>query len=373
MTNKPELFSSPIVPDRRAIKVGGGMLWSTRRGTTQCKLRNSRSVFLKDTLLVPQLGCNLLSARKLVSNNQLIGKFNKERMVFCPPDDMPIIEAKRSRGVFIVSAIAKKADGATFGETLLPSRTSLNLPSRSAQYPNSMVLPVRTATPVKSALRKDTAYPAEDLPVTTLPKTDDEFEVIVQRNTRVNRSPLRSTDPVIVKTANKFTALDVENSLTVTDEEQPYAKISDKRGIYPQITKSQRNAVVRSIRKEERSNKPSEERLAKRSPWTLKQRKDQRVIDRYVYYHRTYCHANPHAISLLHTVTNIKRVVIPDKIPLCEVCARSKMRKVHSKQLAEHKNEPLALVSFDVAGPFPTSYRGYKYFGVLLDNWSRKE
>ena len=120
-----------------------------------------------------------MSARKLVSNNQLISKFNKERIVFCPPDDMLIIKAKQSKRVFIVSIIVKKANGATFRETLLPSRTSLNLPSRSAQYPNSMVLPVRTATPVKLALRKDTVYLVEDLPVITLPKTDNEFKVII--------------------------------------------------------------------------------------------------------------------------------------------------------------------------------------------------
>ena len=82
-----------------------------------------------------------------------------------------------------------------------------------------MVLPVCIATLVKSALRKDIVYLVEDLPVITLPKTDNEFKVIIQRNTRVNRSPLRSTDPVIVKTTNKFTTLDVENSLTVTDKE----------------------------------------------------------------------------------------------------------------------------------------------------------
>ena len=82
--------------------------------------------------MVPQLGYNLLSARKLVSNNQLISKFNKERIVFYLPNNMPIIKAKQSKGVFIVSIIVKKANGATFRETLLPFHTLLNLPLRSA-------------------------------------------------------------------------------------------------------------------------------------------------------------------------------------------------------------------------------------------------
>lgn len=37
-----------------------------------------------------------------------------------------------------------------------------------------------------------------------------------------------------------------------------------------------------------------------------------------------------------------------------------------------HAAEPLALISFDIAGSFPSSYCGYRYFGELIDNWSRK-
>ena len=97
----------------------------------------------------------------------------------------------------------------------------------------------------------------------------------------------------------------------------------------------------------------------------------QRELSRYSYHHRRFCHASSQAISLLHTVCNIKKIVIPEKIPLCDICAAQNLKKRQPKKLAENAAEPLALISFDVAGPFPP-YRGYRYFGELIDNWSRK-
>ncbi len=46
------------------------------------------------------------------------------------------------------------------------------------------------------------------------------------------------------------------------------------------------------------------------------------------------------------------------------------MKKIKSKQLIEYKNEPLALISFDVARPFPTSYYRFNYFREIVDNWT---
>ncbi|KAI1006804.1 hypothetical protein K3495_g1408 [Podosphaera aphanis] len=48
------------------------------------------------------------------------------------------------------------------------------------------------------------------------------------------------------------------------------------------------------------------------------------------------------------------------------------MRNKISKNLAQHKTEPLELISFDVAGPFPMSLRGNRYFLQAIDNWSLK-
>ncbi|KAI1003486.1 hypothetical protein K3495_g4722 [Podosphaera aphanis] len=48
------------------------------------------------------------------------------------------------------------------------------------------------------------------------------------------------------------------------------------------------------------------------------------------------------------------------------------MRNKISKILAPHKKESLELISFDIAGPFPTSLRGNRYFLQIIDNWSRR-
>ena len=77
-------------------------------------------------------------------------------------------------------------------------------------------------------------------------------------------------------------------------------------------------------------------------------------------------------VFTIHTACDIKKIVIPGKLPLCDICAAQKIRKRKSKKLAEHAAEPSALIIFDIAGPFPASYRGYRYFGGLINNWSRK-
>ena len=87
-----------------------------------------------------------------------------------------------------------------------------------------------------------------------------------------------------------------------------------------------------------------------------------------MYYYCRFCHTNPKALSLLYIVTNIKKIIIPEKILLCKTCTRQKMKKIKSKQLIEHKNKPLALILFDVAGLFLTSYHRFNYFGEIVNN-----
>jgi hypothetical protein len=42
------------------------------------------------------------------------------------------------------------------------------------------------------------------------------------------------------------------------------------------------------------------------------------------------------------------------------------------KVLTEHSLSRLALIQFDIAGPFHKSLRGNKYFLLIIDNWTRK-
>jgi len=56
----------------------------------------------------------------------------------------------------------------------------------------------------------------------------------------------------------------------------------------------------------------------------------------------------------------------------CEVCALTKMKNSIPKQLREHKATKLALIQFDIAGPFPTSLRGNRWFLLIIDSYTRK-
>jgi hypothetical protein len=114
MTDLDALFSEPLKPCRRSIQVGGGRLWSDGIGTAVIKLENNRQVFLEDTLHVPGMGCTLVSAKKLLGS-KLIGQFDDHRMLFSRrSDNVPLIEATMRNGLYIISQIAKEADGMSF-------------------------------------------------------------------------------------------------------------------------------------------------------------------------------------------------------------------------------------------------------------------
>jgi hypothetical protein len=84
-----------------------------------------------------------------------------------------------------------------------------------------------------------------------------------------------------------------------------------------------------------------------------------REKERYLLYHRRFAHLGPAKIAKLYEVTTLeKKIKVPEKKEICEVCALTKMRNSIPKQLRDYKAEKLALVQFDIAGPFPTSLRG---------------
>jgi hypothetical protein len=81
--------------------------------------------------------------------------------------------------------------------------------------------------------------------------------------------------------------------------------------------------------------------------------------ERYLLYHRRFAHLGPAKIAKLHEVTTLqKKIQVPEKMELCEVCALTKIRNSIPKQLRGHKAAKLALIQFNIAGPFPTSLRG---------------
>ncbi|KAI6247058.1 hypothetical protein HI914_04937 [Erysiphe necator] len=74
MTDNKSLFSSSLKPCRRRIQVGGGYIYSDGIGTAMVKLKDGNYIFLANTLFVPDLGCNLLSVKKMVAGDS----FQKE-------------------------------------------------------------------------------------------------------------------------------------------------------------------------------------------------------------------------------------------------------------------------------------------------------
>lgn len=64
-------------------------------------------------------------------------------------------------------------------------------------------------------------------------------------------------------------------------------------------------------------------------------------------------------------------VKVPPNLELCFVCLATKMKRFRYKKLAPHKNEKLTLNSVDIAGPFPESLDGHKYFAEIIDKFKR--
>ena len=100
----------------------------------------------------------------------------------------------------------------------------------------------------------------------------------------------------------------------------------------------------------------------------------QKDKDLYKLMHRRLNHLGLEKIRTLHKVTTLSHPIkIPRSKEMCEVCKLTKMRNQIPKTLSPHKEFKLALIQFDVAGPFPPSIRGNRYFMLIIDNWARKE
>jgi hypothetical protein len=83
---------------------------------------------------------------------------------------------------------------------------------------------------------------------------------------------------------------------------------------------------------------------------------NQSAKDRYLLFHRRFAHLGPKKISKLHTKTTLDQPIkVPKDLEICQVCAITKMKNSIPKTLADHMITKLALIQFDIAGPFPIS------------------
>ncbi|KAI0996463.1 hypothetical protein K3495_g11717 [Podosphaera aphanis] len=93
----------------------------------------------------------------------------------------------------------------------------------------------------------------------------------------------------------------------------------------------------------------------------------------YLLMHRRLNHLGPRKIRNLHKVTTLSKAIkVPTDLEICDVCATTKLTNIIPKELSAHESECLALVQFDIVGPFAPSLRGNKYLILIIDSWSRR-
>lgn len=109
MTDQLQLFSEPLTSiKRRTIKVEGGKLYSDQRETAIMKIKNVESQ-LTDVLYVPDLGVNLLSARRFTKGG-LKGSFDNDGLYVHTSQETELLKAPAQGGIYIVNKVASELD-----------------------------------------------------------------------------------------------------------------------------------------------------------------------------------------------------------------------------------------------------------------------
>ncbi|KAI0998988.1 hypothetical protein K3495_g9208 [Podosphaera aphanis] len=91
-------------------------------------------------------------------------------------------------------------------------------------------------------------------------------------------------------------------------------------------------------------------------------------------YHRRFGHFGIGKLRYLHEFSNLKRPTRkPKRKDICKVCKIAKITKKKRNTLAKWESTPVALVSVDICGPFPSSLRGHRYWAEVIDNATRRK
>jgi hypothetical protein len=107
MTDQLHLFRDKTMTrtSRVPIQVGGGKLYSTRKGTAKVNAQDGSSGYLENVLYVPTLGVNLISAKKLCKGG-LAGSFDEES-IWITKGSKRVMQAKQSHGLYVVNHFSK--------------------------------------------------------------------------------------------------------------------------------------------------------------------------------------------------------------------------------------------------------------------------
>lgn len=115
MTDQPKLFRGPLVSiKQRTIRVGGGMLYADHMGTAIVSVKGGKELRLANTLLVPSLGVNLVSGRKMVAAIGSEGILDKNQLTFWDRNKIIIASAKWSHGIYLISEIGNGKQEAAY-------------------------------------------------------------------------------------------------------------------------------------------------------------------------------------------------------------------------------------------------------------------
>ncbi|KAI0995269.1 hypothetical protein K3495_g12913 [Podosphaera aphanis] len=281
MTDQRQFFKGPLRPTRRTIKVGGGRLFCREMGEAWM-VTSGGMALLRDCLLVPGLGANLMSVRKACAQAGLQGTFNASKM-YLHKNDQIVLSAHHDNGVYSIDFI------------------------------------------LSPKLKNENAFSGQSLPDSQvgLDKVDAEIDDV------------QMEDKILTTDGN-----------INTEDENSQIKPQSPSGV---ITGDSEPV------------------------WKAKEMMHKNRLDRYDLMHRRLGHVGSAALAKMHNVTTLhKPIIIPQKLPKCETCIRANIKNRFSKRIAPHPAKRLAVISVDVAGPFPVSIRGNSYFAEVIDNWSRK-
>ena len=386
------------------MRLGGGSLESEAKGECDIVCPDGSSMVLSDVLYVPNLGCSLVSVRKL-NLLGLEGGFDSNNMFYFRKDDpnrRKLVTASWKNGLYIISHVSKKfakqqrralgnkAPTEPVQESSKVQKTSKAFPSYEVVTDKKEVeasfekcgewTPVtrKNSTSTLSSFTQistgnryavlEHAFPSQDDEIIE-PKT---VEVQPRRSLRIRNRPA----PVTL-TGKVFKRKVLKKKPKLTCQKPPIIKTVKPALPLPEPEAYCNHHDVPSTGSDaiEALWEDDSEMRKRPPPANTDFEKHMTTRGRYELFHRRFGHLGPKLIANLHKCTTLKTAIrIPSKARrgVCEVCALTKMTNRISTELAAHKSEALARIQFDTAGPFPRSLRGNQYFILIVDSYTRR-
>ncbi|KAI0994774.1 hypothetical protein K3495_g13408 [Podosphaera aphanis] len=157
MSDQPALFShlSPI--RRRTIRVGGRLMYAEHKGTAKLVCEDGSCASLPNTLYVPGLGVNLLSAKQMCEAG-LFGSFDDSNIYFRDGQSL-MIHAEMDRGLYIVRHVSRKLSDKLKNIKPCNAFTAMDMDPTTNQTMsanNDMSLAVKPLRPIYDNLREKT-------------------------------------------------------------------------------------------------------------------------------------------------------------------------------------------------------------------------